>query len=277
MFEMGRFFPNYRDSFSARYFPLYQQNLLTTQGAFLAFGLQMNDSPTTLTLFRFSSLADRWWIFTQMGLAPGKLGRTPGLTFGRLLGSGGGNGFSVRPNFGVYGWLANWEHPSAAADFFAANSWYTEATARSDERITFRLSPTMAHGQWGGDQPFTLGEEYDPTQAVAVITRATIRTRKLPDFWRYVPRTSASIYDHPDRLLSLGIGEYPIFMQATFSVWRSGKAMQEFAYRSEHHKEVVRLTRERDWYKEELFARFTVTGTEGEWSGFDGKEIETSK
>jgi heme-degrading monooxygenase HmoA len=47
-------------------------------------------------------------------------------------------------------------------------------------------------------------------------------------------------------------------MQATFSLWDSGKAMQDFAYKSKYHKEVVQLTRDRNWYKEEMFARFQV-------------------
>ncbi|PHI18290.1 hypothetical protein CEQ90_18760 [Lewinellaceae bacterium SD302] len=212
---------------------------------------------TTVTIFRFDSPSARWWIFTQMGLAIGKLGKTPGLNFGRLLGSGGGNGFSLWPNFGIYAWLGQWES-RAAVEAFERNDWYQTARAKASGITTFHLRPTMAHGEWAGEQPFPLSNDYDPTKPVAVITRATIRTRKLPDFWRYVPRTSRSVYDHPERKLSIGIGEYPIFMQATFSYWTSGKAMQDFAYKSNYHKEVVQLTRERNWYKEELFARFTV-------------------
>jgi hypothetical protein len=136
------------------------------------------------------------------------------------------------------------------------------------------MQPTMTHGVWGGERPFSPAPEaYDPAQPVAVITRATIRTRKLPDFWRYVPRTSASVDEHTDRLLSVGIGEYPIFMQATFSIWRSGKAMQDFAYRSQHHKEVVRLTRERQWYKEEMFTRFSILEARGNWNGQQATEL----
>lgn len=196
-------------------------------------------------------------MFTQMGLAVGKLSKTPGLTFGRLLGSGGGNGFSLWPNFGVYAWLGQWESTSAAAAF-EGSDWYQTASQKAEATTTFHLAPTMAHGQWAGTQPFPLDNNYDPKQAVAVITRATIRPQKLIDFWRYVPRTSRSVYDHPERKISVGIGEYPIFMQATFSYWSSGKAMQDFAYQSNYHKEVVQLTRQRNWYKEELFARFTV-------------------
>lgn len=223
-----------------------------------------NRQHTTVTLLSFDSIASKWWMFTQMGLAMSQLAKTPGLEFGRLLGSGGGNGFSIWPNFGVYAWLGQWESELAAQQFFTQNSWFAKAKARSSKLTTFHLEPTMAHGKWAGEQPFPLTENYDPKQPVAVITRATIRTHKLPDFWRYVPRTSKSVYDHPARLFSLGVGEYPIFMQATFSYWTSGKAMQDFAYRSDHHKEVVKLTRQRDWYKEELFVRFTVLEVEGD-------------
>lgn len=228
---------------------------------------------TTFTLLRFGDLANKAWAFTQMGRMTGwplanPLADVAGLRFGRLLGSGGGNGFGLQPNFGVYAWLAHWDDRAVANTFFEDHPWYQSIVHRTCGRATFFLLPTMTHGKWSGQKPFTPAPDaYDPAGPVAVITRATIRTRKLPDFWRYVPQTSASIYDHPARLLSVGIGEYPIFMQATFSVWSSGKAMQNFAYRGKHHKRVVRLTRERDWYKEEMFTRFQITGVEGEWEG----------
>ncbi|WP_273445978.1 hypothetical protein [Neolewinella agarilytica] len=228
---------------------------------------------TTLTLLRFNGATNRAWIFTQMGLMPGWFNRSPvagvaGLRFSRLLGSGAGNGFGLAPNFGVYAWLGHWETEEAADDFFSLHPWWQAMLSHSSEQLTARMLPTMTHGEWGGDRPFSpRPEDYDPSRPVAVITRATIRTRKLPDFWRYVPQTSASIEAHPARKLSIGVGEYPVFMQATFSLWTSGKAMQEFAYRSQHHKEVVRLTRERNWYKEEMFTRFQVLALEGNWEG----------
>ncbi len=228
---------------------------------------------TTVTLFRYDRLQDKAWAFTQMGRMLGwplsnPLAGTAGLRFGRLLGSGGGNGFGLQPNFGVYALLGHWDDRTAADQFFAGHPWFQENLARTCDRATFFLLPTMTHGKWGGEQPFTPEPAaYDPARPVAVITRATIRTRKLPDFWRYVPKTSASVYDHPARTLSIGVGEYPIFMQATFSLWTSGKAMQDFAYRSDHHREVVKLTRERNWYKEEMFTRFTVLEANGNWNG----------
>ncbi len=228
---------------------------------------------TTVTLLRYDNLRDKAWAFTQLGRMLGwplanPLAGTAGLRFGRLLGSGGGNGFGLNPNFGVYAFLGHWDERPAADHFFANHPWFQKNLARTCDRATFYLLPTMTHGEWGGEKPFTPEPAaYDPTQPVAVITRATIRTRKLLDFWRYVPQTSASIYDQPDRKLSIGVGEYPIFMQATFSLWTSGRAMQNFAYRSDHHKEVVKLTRERNWYKEEMFTRFAVLEANGTWEG----------
>jgi hypothetical protein len=49
--------------------------------------------------------------------------------------------------------------------------------------------------------------------------------------------------------------------------------MRDFAYKSDHHAEVVRLTRERAWYKEEMFTRFRVLEVVGEWEGADLSEI----
>ncbi len=205
-----------------------------------------------------------------MQLTHSRLVGVPGLSFSRLMGSGGGNGFSLAPNWGVFAWLGQWTDAASADRFFREDPWFAEVVGHTDRRITFRLEATMTHGEWGGSNPFTpRPDRYDPTAPVAVITRATIHARKLPDFWRYVPGTSASVQDHPARLLSLGIGEYPVFMQATFSLWASGAAMTAFAYSGERHREVVRLTRERGWYKEEMFTRFRLLGVEGAWPGLD--------
>lgn len=231
---------------------------------------------TTLSLMRFDSRPDRTWIFLQMGRVPDLPGipspfvAVPGLRFSRLLGSGAGNGFGLRPNLGVYALLGHWTDRAAAERYFAEDAWFGQARRRSNEVATFYLDATMTHGQWGGERPFPDHRDaYDPARPVAVITRATIRTRKLIDFWRHVPRTSAAVYEHPARKLSVGIGEYPAFMQATFSLWTTGKAMMDFAYRDDHHREVIRLTRARNWYKEEMFTRFTVVDVVGSWGATD--------
>ena len=67
--------------------------------------------------------------------------------------------------------------------------------------------------------------------------------------------------------LRLGIGEAPVGLQGTFSIWRSAADVTAFAYRGAAHVEVIRRTQQRDWYAEELFARFAVIGVEGTYRG----------
>ena len=202
------------------------------------------------------------------------LRNAPGIRFARLLGSGGGNGFSLRPNFSVYAWLGHWDSRADAIRFFHQSDWYQEVTERSEERMTVHLDATMSHGKWSGTNPFTADPtSYDPKAPVAVITRATINPWRLREFWRHVPKTSASLDEYPERLLSVGVGEFPIFMQATFSLWTNGKAMQDFAYKSRYHREVVKLTRKRGWHKEELFTRFSILAIDGSWAGVNASTI----
>ena len=55
-----------------------------------------------------------------------------------------------------------------------------------------------------------------------------------------------------------GVGEWPLVQQATFSLWNSLEEVKDFAYKSSHHAAIVKKTRKRNWYKEDLFARFAV-------------------
>lgn len=227
----------------------------------------MSDPIVTVSLIHYSGWRHRWWAFTQMGLGPGALAEVAGLRFIKLLGSGGGNGFSIWPNFGAYALVASWESEARARQFFAEHAYWQNIKRHSNEQLTAYLRTAMVHGRWDGQEPFTPTAQYEAPAPVAVITRATIRPEKVVQFWRYVPRVSASVAEQSACLLSIGIGEYPLFMQATFSIWENGKAMQDYAYRSRHHREAVEKTRELQWYKEELFARFAVSHIEGSWQG----------
>lgn len=211
----------------------------------------------TLSVFRFEGFRNRFWAFTQVGLQTMQKGVCEGLSFAKTLGTGGGNGFSILPNWGVYALLGVWD-TEGGAENFENSTIFAEYSKRATECTTFVLQTVHAHGKWDGVEPFETVGTYNPDEQIAVITRATIRPRKLPDFWRFVPSVSRAMMAAEARQYSIGIGELPIVQQATFSIWESGAAMQNQAYKHASHSDVVRRTRSRDWYSEELFARFRI-------------------
>ncbi|MFC7668769.1 hypothetical protein ACFQT0_16385 [Hymenobacter humi] len=134
---------------------------------------------------------------------------------------------------------------------------------------TVELAPLKSQGLWDGKTPFDYPADA-PTAAVgpvAVLTRASIRLRKTPRFWQYVEPTSAALAQAGGVRAAIGLGELPLVRQATFSVWESAQAMQQYAYRDVRHREVIQLTRSENWYAEELFARFQVLGSTGTLDG----------
>ncbi|MBN8682537.1 MAG: hypothetical protein J0L99_07785 [Chitinophagales bacterium] len=229
----------------------------------------------SISLFRYpaSSIV---WALSQMQLAHRHLKKAPGLQFYKLMGSGAGNGFSLWPNWRVYSLLGVWESEAAHQDFWQHNPFALAAQRRAEEQLRVHLRPLRTHGTWDGVNPFTdrLSEQpLRPEQAVAVLTRARVRTQRLPEFWRHVPGSSASLEGRPGLKLQIGVGETPLIYQATFSVWDNFEAVQQFAYRDKAHGEVVRKTRDRNWYAEDMFTRFAVEGIEGTWSGRKGEDF----
>lgn len=222
---------------------------------------------TTLTLFTLRP-GQQYWGLTQMGTSPRLLQKLPGLRFFQLLGSGAANGFGFLPNLDRYGLLAVWETEAAATAFFEEHPLWASYEQRSRETWRAALVPLRSHGLWDGSNPF----DYEEVSAegpgpVAVLTRASIRLRRAPRFWRYVEPTSRAVVGADGLRLAIGLGELPLVRQATFSVWDSVAAMQHYAYRDTQHREVIQLTRREGWYSEELFARFRVLSSQGTVDG----------
>ena len=225
---------------------------------------------TTLTVFTLKPGQRRWGL-AQMGTSPPVLRRVPGLRFFKLLGSGASNGFGLWPNLDRYGFMAVWEDEAAATAFFAHHTLWQAYQARSAEQWALQLAPIKAQGLWDGQTPF----DYATTMAaaddapMAVLTRASINWRKTRRFWQFVEPTSAALAGAAGVRAAIGLGELPVVRQATFSVWESAQAMQQYAYRDARHREVIALTRREKWYSEELFARFRVLSSAGSLDGRD--------
>lgn len=208
-----------------------------------------------------------------MGTSGPHLQKVPGLLFFKLLGSGKGKGFSIKPNFYRYGLMCTWENEEAADAFFQDSGLMEEYRRHTTESWTIKMLPYQQHGQWDRQSPFgpALPEKYSDGP-IAVLTRASINWRALPSFWRFVPKTSQGLDEAEGLICSIGLGELPLIRQATFSVWESAEAMKGYAYRHPLHQEVMRRTRAENWYSEELFARFKPIGSQGTWNGVDPME-----
>ena len=127
------------------------------------------------------------------------------------------------------------------------------------EVSTLTLQPIEGHGTWDGKEVFgKLPKQTDYDGSIAVLTRATIRLSKLKSFWGNVDSVAKQMAGAEGLITSLGIGEIPLIKQATFSVWKSKADMKNFAYKMHEHAEVIKKTRKENWYKEEMFVRFTV-------------------
>ncbi len=199
--------------------------------------------------------------------------RLPGVRFAKLLGTGSGETFTMRD--------ADPEHWAilTVVDSDTARSGVTIARPfgqwrrASYESAHIRMRPIASHGSWSGQHPFDSDEpgtapvKPDPDQPVASITRARLKPRMLTTFWHAVPPVVADLTDDPAVTFTMGIGEAPVGLQGTFSIWRSGREMSEFAYRRPAHRQAIEQTRELDWYAEELFARFAVESVEGTYRG----------
>jgi hypothetical protein len=138
------------------------------------------------------------------------------------------------------------------------------------ETFTIYLNPILGHGTWDGKQAFgILNKEKLPEGRVATLTRATIRLNKLNYFWKNVAPVASQMAGAKGFVCSFGIGEIPWIKQATFSIWESETDMKNFAYQMKAHAEVIKMTRQQNWYSEDMFVRFSIIGSAGTLKGIN--------
>jgi spheroidene monooxygenase len=222
----------------------------------------------SLSLFRFEGILPRLWAITQMGAARFALAREPHLMFWKLCGSGTGEGFTPKPNWGVWAILAVWPDEAAARQGVAQGRVWRRWRGRASESATVYLSPLSARGSWAGVNPF-VPEPFpdDPEGPLAVLTRASVKPGRALRFWRRVPDISAVIGADPNVLFKIGIGEVPLLHQITFSIWPDAASMARFARGDGPHGRAIKAVREEGWFTDELYARFRVLAVEGLWNG----------
>jgi hypothetical protein len=257
-----------------------------------------------LTRYPRSSAPDG---MARMGFDRPLLARTPGLRFWKLMGTGRGASMTLGADLRRWALFAVWEDEAALDGFLAHSEVIARRGALGAESFDVKLAPLRARGAWSGRNP--LAEEGEPTagrrdarrispgarpdadsgaprrhdaararaeasgaggaEPVAVLTRATIRPRRMVAFYRSIPPPSAELARQPGMLASVGVGEWPLARQGTFSLWASAADVRAYAQGQPGHRDVMRRTRAEQWYSEELFARFRPFGQRGTWDGRD--------
>lgn len=239
----------------------------------------MSQQVTTITFCKYSSLASKIWAFTMMQFAHSYLREVKGLTFYKLMGSGKGLGFNPFPDWSVYCLLQVWENDQYAREFLDQSPLIIKYKQHSRETATIFMKNITADGKWSGMMPFETNGQLDQKNPyIAVITRATIKFSKLAKFWNYVPTSQKPIGQAKGLIYTKGIGEVPIKQMATFSIWENVTQMKNFAYHSREHQQAIKMTKELNWYREELFARFQPYDSLGTWQGkewnFSGQDTQ---
>jgi hypothetical protein len=202
----------------------------------------------------------------RMARGNSSIRRQPGITFAKQLGTGGDRFTVTDPDPRHWALLCVWNDETLAAkadELEAVRRWDRIA----DERWRADLSPLSSHGRWSKQEPFGQPEPSRYDGPVAAITRARLTPRKALTFWRAVPPVAASLRGSAGLLSAFGVGEAPVGLQGTFSIWESAQALRAYAYDGPEHQRAIERTGSEGWYGEELFARLKVLRTEGTLHG----------
>jgi len=205
------------------------------------------------------------WAIARMALDRITLWQMKSITFWKLLGAGKGETFTPRDADPLrWGLLivTKQESQSDINESALVKRWREKAISE----FSADLIPISIHGSWSRKEPFAGVQSADSnwSGSIAAITRARIKWRKNLIFWRSVPPVTSSLHNSNGLIAAIGIGEAPIGLQGTFSLWSSADAVRQFAYRGEAHKAAIAATHRENWYAEEMFARFAVTRSSGD-------------
>ena len=180
---------------------------------------------TLISFFRYP-VNRRLWGMKQMMVMQNHLKGTDGLSFHKMLGTGGGAGYSAFPDFGTYALLTVWEDYKLAKRFESESEEMSRFKRATVEIYSIFLSNLQSRGMWSKQQPFASVEPDSGNELIVVLTRATLKPQYYLPFWKRVGAISRSHLNFPGLIFSKGIGERPWIMQATFSVWRFDRKIE---------------------------------------------------
>jgi hypothetical protein len=204
--------------------------------------------------------------FISMAIDRMRSRKFTGISFSKLLGTGTGETFTPS-DADLTRWGIVVVIEKSRLEAFDSSSIVTNWRKRSTSEFRTLLSPLSSHGLWAKQNPFDFTSPLSrPDAQIAAITRARIKWNKNFIFWKSVPPVVMDLHSNPGLVAAIGIGEAPIGLQGTFSLWNSASALRDFAYKGQAHQVAIKQTETIGWYSEELFARFEVLELRGEIS-----------
>jgi hypothetical protein len=204
------------------------------------------------------------WGFLRFPLGSFPFRAVNGLRFSKILGSGENGGFGLKPS-GTHQGLFCVFDTETNADKFLDSDIVKRYSDRAREFFTAKLQAYSAKGSWSGNT-ISIATQEPQGGPIAALTRASIKPLKAAQFWKRSPPAEESLANAKGCLLAVGLGEAPIFRQATFSIWESLDAMNAYA-RTGAHLEAIHASLSGGHFSESMFVRFKPIAPKGVWKG----------
>lgn len=207
------------------------------------------------------------WLLTRLVLGARGVGPVTGLRFVRVLGSGQGGGFGLRPGLDHGGLFLLFDEEAEAEAFIAHSPVVSAYRRRASECLVSILRATSCRGSWGG-QAMAVTATARPDEPVAALTRGSIRPQRALAFWRHAAPSQQWLAQSTGCRLAAGLGEAPLLRQATFSLWQDAHALEAYARHGAHRQASARAHQE-GYFSESMFVRFVPLWLQGRWQGRD--------
>ena len=217
--------------------------------------------------------AHQVWGWMRLVQGASALKNTPGLLFAKVMGSGQGGGFVLRPSASHQGLICMFKNVQQAQAFMQGDV-VQAYEQRAQSMYVACLAVESSRGSWdgrswgvtpehslGGDQHIDSAEH-----GMVALTRASIRPSKAMAFWRYAPAAQVDLQRAAGCQLAMGLGEAPVFRQCTFSLWNNTQSMVNYAHTGAH-QQAIQAAYQNNFFSESMFVRMRVLHSRGQWAG----------
>lgn len=206
-----------------------------------------------------------WWGLSRYVIGRFPLYGVPGLQFFKVLGSGHGGGFSTKPSLHKQGLFCVFDNEVNAQRFRHESELIQSYLKHTREFFAINLNAFSTRGSWAKTQ-LDITAEKPHAGPIASLTRASIKPLKANAFWKNAVPAENSIKEAKGVLLSAGLGEAPYLRQATFTLWDSEDALNEYAQQGAHLA-AIKAAYGQHYFSESMFTRFAPSAIEGSWRG----------